>query len=1315
MSERLFIGGIGSAPSVLPTGYSNVSSSITWNVTSGTAALGAAYTLFLVDTDETGHATYTPVGTSGSVGTPAYGHTIDLDFLLGPGSIYTTYVSIEAISTVSFDYDGKHYTEPYDYIDSGTLNAVMLFTSGSDKINFNVQNYYHSVGDDIHNGKGGADDVTLPDRVNYALSDWTDDVTFSTGSKLGEAGSVVRAGDGNYNVQLGAGSDGVLGGAGTTNVFIGSGPYDTVATSSDYRPQSAASTVVDHLASGIVTLVNGASFSLNAAGIQELSVGDGGSAVLDAILNNQSTVSFDGYRSTITLKAEQQFENQSSLTISNFHSSDHLNLSLSSIGRIYSLNYGNNSLAIIDDGNKLHDITLAGPLQDANLVLAQASGYSQLSLDSTVSAGPSVNILAALANDVYETVPIGANISGWNASTALDGAVTARVGDHDVKFVIKNGTITDGAFQAQLYSSGDQKHYVIAVRGTDNASDLFTDLAGFVNGPTIPTAALITATADTTELIKLFMNKIGSSNLYNGTSLVLTGHSLGGAIAQLEGEAAGIDTISFNAPGAEQLRAQLSSYLSSNVGAGQVSLINYRNVGDVVSQSGSLGASEKVETIQSGNGVVPGIWSAHLIDTIIQNISTADYKLSAGSPDGHSLSNLLLNYIVPAAVNSVSDRYIINFAASAGSALIDPAASNTYLFNETPDSPLLTTVTLVSASHVANFYVTQQVDGIWSTPVLVTPDTTLILHDNVHAIEFEAVDASGSPVSLPADYAFGVSFGASGNVTATLDAGPTVRFTLAGSSGNDVLSGGQLAEVIIGGGGADLLTGGAGADTFKYLAISDSTATAYDTVTDFQTGIDKFDLRSVSASLVTLKTIGLATDISTDTGLQIHSNNAVGALDLLLSAGVNTSLIGDAASNTIIGGAGNDVITGLGGGDILTGGTGRDTFVYTSATDSTQAAPDFITDFSSGTDKIDLSAIGVNHISTIFNGAAEFLFIETKSGQMMQINVAGTVEPTDIVGTTTNYYIQGDDGNNYIYGGAGNDVIDGHGGNDVIIGGGSSDALFGGTGQDTFKYLAVSDSLQGSGADTIFDFASGQDQVDLTALGINHISTIDNGTAEFVFIETKSGTLMQINFVGVDVAKPGDFNVTGGTNYYIQGDEGNNTLIGGNGKDVIDGHGGNDVIIGGGNTDALFGGAGSDTFKYLAASDSTPGAPDTIFDFASGTDKIDLTAVHTSSKDVFNILVSGGASYIFVDLGGDGTNDMLIQATGTVTASDILWNKPGEALASPASAAPPMHTDEVSAYQFTSDFAPDQGEFSHAWNTSIFQAHTMQPSDLLHV
>ncbi|MGF6108845.1 serralysin family metalloprotease [Pseudomonas frederiksbergensis] len=93
---------------------------------------------------------------------------------------------------------------------------------------------------------------------------------------------------------------------------------------------------------------------------------------------------------------------------------------------------------------------------------------------------------------------------------------------------------------------------------------------------------------------------------------------------------------------------------------------------------------------------------------------------------------------------------------------------------------------------------------------------------------------------------------------------------------------------------------------------------------------------------------GLVGNVSIAHGVTLE--NAIGGSG-------NDLLIGNAAANGLEGGAGNDIIYGAGGGDSLWGGAGADTFVFGAASDSTMTAPDWIMDFTSGQDKIDLSGI----------------------------------------------------------------------------------------------------------------------------------------------------------------------------------------------------------------------------------------------------------------------------------------------------------------------------------------------------------------------
>ncbi len=68
-------------------------------------------------------------------------------------------------------------------------------------------------------------------------------------------------------------------------------------------------------------------------------------------------------------------------------------------------------------------------------------------------------------------------------------------------------------------------------------------------------------------------------------------------------------------------------------------------------------------------------------------------------------------------------------------------------------------------------------------------------------------------------------------------------------------------------------------------------------------------------------------------------------------------LLGLGGSDTINGRGGRDGIMGGRGGDMLTGGRGADLFVFVSRKDSRPAAPDTITDFGTGRDRIDFGAL----------------------------------------------------------------------------------------------------------------------------------------------------------------------------------------------------------------------------------------------------------------------------------------------------------------------------------------------------------------------
>ncbi|MDZ7951411.1 calcium-binding protein [Nostoc sp. DedQUE09] len=106
--------------------------------------------------------------------------------------------------------------------------------------------------------------------------------------------------------------------------------------------------------------------------------------------------------------------------------------------------------------------------------------------------------------------------------------------------------------------------------------------------------------------------------------------------------------------------------------------------------------------------------------------------------------------------------------------------------------------------------------------------------------------------------------------------------------------------------------------------------------------------------------------------------------DILTGLAGNDLLFGNNGNDTINGGLGNDIINGGNGNDILIGGAGTDTitdgdgddiYKYFSTSESQVGVTrDILTDFTSGFDKIDLSAIDAELLTA---GDQAFKFIGT--------------------------------------------------------------------------------------------------------------------------------------------------------------------------------------------------------------------------------------------------------------------------------------------------------------------------------------------------
>jgi len=150
-----------------------------------------------------------------------------------------------------------------------------------------------------------------------------------------------------------------------------------------------------------------------------------------------------------------------------------------------------------------------------------------------------------------------------------------------------------------------------------------------------------------------------------------------------------------------------------------------------------------------------------------------------------------------------------------------------------------------------------------------------------------------------------------------------------------------------------------------------------------------------------------------------------------------------------------------------------------------------------------------------------------------------------------------------------------------------------------------------------------------------------------------------------------------------RGGAGDDILAGNKAANRLEGGDGADSLAGGHGTDSLMGGAGADVFVFSSLGDSQSYAhrsdgkkytPDTVADFQSGADRIDLSGIDavwgTAANEAFTWI--GAAAFsghagelravqgpdrvqVFADVDGNGTADFhLVVMSATIAASDFM-------------------------------------------------------------
>nr|WP_230853212.1 VCBS domain-containing protein [Pseudomonas fluorescens] len=220
--------------------------------------------------------------------------------------------------------------------------------------------------------------------------------------------------------------------------------------------------------------------------------------------------------------------------------------------------------------------------------------------------------------------------------------------------------------------------------------------------------------------------------------------------------------------------------------------------------------------------------------------------------------------------------------------------------------------------------------------------------------------------------------------------------TLTGTSGDDVLVAGTGNNIINAGDGNDVLTAGSGNNELHGGAGNDWLYSGPgNDILDGGTGIDTASFAHA--------TVGVTVDLSLP-----GAQNTLGAgtdtltgIENLTGSNFNDTLTGDNSNNVINGGLGNDILNGGGGDDLLIGGLGNNTLTGGAGADTFQwlkgnSGHDVITDFTPGTDKLDLSQLlqGENGTTASLDDYLHFTVTGSGASTVTSIDVSAMASAT---------------------------------------------------------------------------------------------------------------------------------------------------------------------------------------------------------------------------------------------------------------------------------------------------------------------------------
>ena len=760
-------------------------------------------------------------------------------------------------------------------------------------------------------------------------------------------------------------------------------------------------------------------------------------------------------------------------------------------------------------------------------------------------------------------------------------------------------------------------------------------------------------------------------------------------------------------------------------------------------------------------GATTNATSVTLNDAVFTSNGTTSLTIDL---DAATTSDVTINASAVTAANSVTILYTAANSGTDGSSIAGGAGNDTFRVD---DRMLDDAVTLAGGSGTDTLLVNE---GGTATSIASTVTGFEVIKFRTASTSYSLTANDGNnTISSSSSFVVTVDGSnlTSGALTFNASSEDDNAYSITGGESADTLTGTNTAtktdtiigaggdDAINGGAGVDYLDGGAGNDTFTVSTAAHFTSlSAAETVIGGAGSNDMIDFTEAAATTVNSSdlagisgierirfsgnntaSITLTDAVFTANGaasITIQDNDATAALTVNAGAvtnpansiSVTTNAGADAAGtrDSILGGAGNDTVSfttatagnSLAAGDSVNGGAGVDTIAVTVATIALTAVT--LTNISS-IEKITLTnTAGSLNAGAITLVDGNFVSVTGAVIDFSGSTTAGTAAVDASAEDDSTFVITGATGVDTITGGQLADTINGGAGADRIIGHAGADQLSGGAGADTFVYTnalnssSVSQVFHSSGAnaDSIVDFASGTDKIEVTlnysslgvaldvsatrasagvagqqlaqdALSGQRGQWIYDTTASQLYINvnndnlitssdfkigvnagsTASATLIEgdINYV-ITATAQADTILAGGGADTIDGGAGADSITGGAGADNITGGTGADTIVGGDGADVIVTGSGVDVIRYASTTVATLAteAGDTLSSFA-GLNATNTTIVNFAS----GLLVNGNANKLdaVTSAGILGADDVVLIASDAIAGANDMTTAAG--------------------------------------------------------